>query len=54
VHDVTLICRSFTNVKLVCFVSHSNDMTSSLRNLAENDMFTVTSSMNAVLHEVYK
>jgi hypothetical protein len=36
VHDVTLFCRSFTNVRLVCFVSYSNDMTSRLSNLAEN------------------
>jgi hypothetical protein len=32
VHDVTLFCRSFTSVRLVCFVSHSNDMTSWLSN----------------------
>ena len=44
VHDVTLFCRSFTNVRLVCFVSHSNDMTSWLSNLAENVSCNVVTS----------
>ena len=44
VHDVTLFCRSFTNVRLVCFVSYSNDMTSWLSNLAENVSCNVVTS----------
>jgi hypothetical protein len=44
VHDVTLFCRSFTSVRLVCFVSHSNDMTSWLSNLAENVSCNVVTS----------
>jgi hypothetical protein len=44
VHDVTLFCRSFTNVRLVCFVSHSNDMTKWLSNLAENISCNVVTS----------
>ena len=43
-HDVTLICRSFTIVRLVCFVSHSNDMMSWLSNLAENVSCNVLTS----------
>jgi hypothetical protein len=39
-----VICRSFTNVRLVCFVSHSNDMTSWLSNLAENVSCNVVTS----------
>ena len=34
--------------------SHSNDMTSRLSSWTKNGMFTVTSSMNGVLHKVYK
>jgi hypothetical protein len=44
VHDVTLFCRSFTNVRLVCFVSYSNDMTSWLSNLAENVSCNIVTS----------
>ena len=44
VHDVTLFCRSFTNFRLVCFVSHSNDMMSWLSNLAENVSCNVVTS----------
>jgi hypothetical protein len=44
VYDVTLFCRSFTIVRLVCFVSHSNDMTSWLSNLADNVSCNVVTS----------
>ena len=44
VHDVILFCCSFTNVRLVCFVSHSNDMTSWISNLAENISCNVVTS----------
>jgi hypothetical protein len=44
VYDVTLFCRSFTIVRLVCFVSHSNDMTSWLSSLADNVSCNVVTS----------
>jgi hypothetical protein len=54
VHEATLFCRSFTNVKLVCFVSHSNDMTSWLSNLAENVSWNVVMSvMMSLLSDVW-
>ena len=43
-HDVTLFCHSFTSVRLVCFVSHFNDMTSWWSNLAENVSCNVVTS----------
>ena len=38
VQDVTLLsfCRSFNDATLLCFLSHSNDMTSWLNSSAEN------------------
>ena len=35
-------CRSFTNVTLLCFVSHSNDMTSWQSSSTENVLCNVT------------
>jgi len=34
--------------------SHSNDMTSRLSSWTKSGMFIMTSSMNGVLHKVYK